>query len=177
MTGKDLARVLGLSCGMVSKLRKRGMPTDSVEAAMNWRRQNLEPTRTKSGRLDGNPGMLARQPLIAGDAGEELLRWVQSLAPLAERDFGRWGEDLRKAMRMLPARLRERVELKVCVWKALWGAETVWKWQVASEEEFGSDEELSEDERAEVLDLMWKLATGEARWLCSSRVVLGDGKS
>ncbi|WP_133091808.1 hypothetical protein [Thauera propionica] len=39
----ELCEALGLSKGQVSKLVARGMPTDSVESAEDWRRRNLEP--------------------------------------------------------------------------------------------------------------------------------------
>jgi phage terminase Nu1 subunit (DNA packaging protein) len=48
MLKKELAEALGISGAMVSKLSKRGMPTDSVERAMRWRRRHLEPGRIKS---------------------------------------------------------------------------------------------------------------------------------
>lgn len=38
---KELAAALGMSEGQVSKLKRRGMPTDSVEAARAWRSRNV----------------------------------------------------------------------------------------------------------------------------------------
>jgi len=41
---------------MASRLVKKGMPTHSIEAAEKWRAKNLDPTRTKKNRADGNQG-------------------------------------------------------------------------------------------------------------------------
>lgn len=50
MLKKDLADALGISAAMVSKLSKRGMPTDSVERARRWRKRHLEQGRVKGMR-------------------------------------------------------------------------------------------------------------------------------
>ena len=52
-----LARSLNLSRQMVYKLAKQGMPVDSLEAAIAWRRKTLHPFQTKSGRFGGNRGV------------------------------------------------------------------------------------------------------------------------
>lgn len=52
MTKKELAALLGISGAMVSRLAKRGMPTDDVDRAKRWRRRHLEPGRTKGTRYD-----------------------------------------------------------------------------------------------------------------------------
>lgn len=54
MTQKELAQLLGISTGMVSRLVKRGMPTDSLERAKRWRKRHLEPGRVKGSRFDPN---------------------------------------------------------------------------------------------------------------------------
>lgn len=48
MKQNELCEALGLSKGQVSKLVARGMPTDTAEAAEDWRRRNLEPMMTVS---------------------------------------------------------------------------------------------------------------------------------
>lgn len=55
MQQKELATLLDISPAMVSRLAKRGMPTDSLERAERWRRRHLEPGRVKGARLD-QPG-------------------------------------------------------------------------------------------------------------------------
>lgn len=57
MNKSELASGLGISKQMVHRLINRGMPTDSVEAAIKWREKNLEPTQTKNFRIDGNRGI------------------------------------------------------------------------------------------------------------------------
>ncbi len=52
MQKKELAELLGISASMVSRLAKRGMPTDTIERAKRWRNRHLEPSRVKSNRLD-----------------------------------------------------------------------------------------------------------------------------
>lgn len=52
----DLARSLGISRQMVYKLRDKGMPTDNMEVAIAWRKSNVDPFRSKSGRIGGNSG-------------------------------------------------------------------------------------------------------------------------
>ena len=56
MLKKDLADGLGISTTMVRKCARRGMPTDSVDAARLWRSRHLESIRTKDFRADGNIG-------------------------------------------------------------------------------------------------------------------------
>ena len=43
MDQKDLAAALGISPGLVSRLKRRGMPVHSVEAARAWRMRNVNP--------------------------------------------------------------------------------------------------------------------------------------
>lgn len=51
MNQKELAEALSISPAMVSKLAKRGMPTDSLERAQRWRGRHLEPGRVKANRI------------------------------------------------------------------------------------------------------------------------------
>lgn len=52
MQQKELASLLDISPAMVSRLAKRGMPTDTLERAEKWRRRHLEPGRVKGSRID-----------------------------------------------------------------------------------------------------------------------------
>ena len=52
MKQTELASALGLTPAAVSKLKKQGMPVDSVEAARLWRERTLDLSRTKTGRID-----------------------------------------------------------------------------------------------------------------------------
>lgn len=60
MLKKELARLLDISPAMVTKLEKRGMPTDTLERAQRWRKRHLEPGRIKGVRFD--PSRPATQP-------------------------------------------------------------------------------------------------------------------
>lgn len=51
MQKKELAQLLGISASMVSRLAKRGMPTDTLERAQRWRKRHLEPGMVKGSRM------------------------------------------------------------------------------------------------------------------------------
>lgn len=57
MKTSELAAGLGISVQMCNKLRKRRMPSDSLQNAIEWRNRNLDITQTKSWRIDGNQGV------------------------------------------------------------------------------------------------------------------------
>jgi len=57
MKTSDLAEGLGISVQMCNRLKKRGMPGDSLQSAIEWRKRNLDITQTKSWRIDGNQGV------------------------------------------------------------------------------------------------------------------------
>ena len=52
ITRKELAKALGISAPSVTKMAKRGMPTDTVERVRRWRDRHLDPGRTVDGRAD-----------------------------------------------------------------------------------------------------------------------------
>lgn len=52
MQQNELAKLLDISTAMVSRLAKRGMPTDTLEHAQRWRKRHLEPGRIKSARFN-----------------------------------------------------------------------------------------------------------------------------
>ena len=64
MESKELAQLLGISHQMVNRLKKRGMPTDSLDSAKSWRNRNLDITQTKSWRIDGNKGVKYKSPQV-----------------------------------------------------------------------------------------------------------------
>jgi len=61
MQQKELASLLDISPAMVSRLAKRGMPTDTLERAERWRKRHLEPGRVKGSRF-GTVKATARKP-------------------------------------------------------------------------------------------------------------------
>ncbi|SDX62221.1 hypothetical protein [Nitrosomonas oligotropha] len=42
MESKELAKLLGISHQMCNRLKKRGMPTNSLQNALEWRKRNLD---------------------------------------------------------------------------------------------------------------------------------------
>jgi hypothetical protein len=137
MNRQDLALQLGISASMVSRLAKRGMPTDSVDRADKWRRRHLEPGRIKGVRMDSiTPAK--RAPLDSGHVSNACARQVHApempvaLALQRVRDLGliayraivdgnyRAVEPiLRDAMRAVPPGARHLVQMPLEVWDAL----------------------------------------------------------
>ncbi len=68
MRTSDLANELGISVQMCNRLKKRGMPCDSLQSAIEWRKRNLDITQTKSWRIDGNQGV---KPVSAETPGDD----------------------------------------------------------------------------------------------------------
>jgi len=60
MNKTQLAHGLGISRRMVYKLMEKGMPTDSLQAAQEWRQKNINPFMAKNNRIDGNTGTKQR---------------------------------------------------------------------------------------------------------------------
>ncbi len=56
METKELAKQLGISHQLGNRYRRQGMPTDSLESAIAWRKANINPFRSKTGRINGNRG-------------------------------------------------------------------------------------------------------------------------
>ncbi|PTQ65147.1 hypothetical protein C8R26_1572 [Nitrosomonas oligotropha] len=57
MKTSELAEKLGISPQMCNRLKKRGMPCNSLQGAIEWRKRNLDATQTKNWRVDGNQGV------------------------------------------------------------------------------------------------------------------------
>jgi hypothetical protein len=62
MNQKELAALLDISPAMVSRLKKQGMPVDTLERAQRWRKRHLEPGRIKGSRFDPNRPKAAPTP-------------------------------------------------------------------------------------------------------------------
>lgn len=110
-TQAAIARELGISKAAVTKLKARGMPTHSADAARAWRAAHL-----CSGRVRPDPG----------PSPETLVARVHNLAALALQaaHAGRFdlvADELRTAMRAVPAERRSDVSLPVELWRALIG--------------------------------------------------------
>ena len=62
---------------MVYKLAKRGMPTSNLEAAAAWRKANIDPFRSKSGRIGGNSGTRYEPIAYGGDDETGMLEAIK----------------------------------------------------------------------------------------------------
>ncbi len=143
MLQKELAVLIGISAGMLSRLAKRGMPIDSYERAVRWRKRHLEPGRIKGVRMDsvevtGSAPAPSSAVICAVEARlDELnadpnfdwrkdgleLRICASLGLLAVLDFERHAPTLRILMRMIPRKDRLRLELPADVYQRLHGVD------------------------------------------------------
>ena len=79
MESKVLAKHLGISHQLCNRLKKRGMPTDSLEVAIEWRRMNLDTTNTKAWRIDGNTGLKRSNENNSNKSFEEFTHSVKSV--------------------------------------------------------------------------------------------------
>ena len=124
MKQKELAEALGITPGQVSRLVKRGMPTDDVERARRWRRRHLESPRTADERADYRAQRVERT-LSEHDMPAEFARLVM-LAESAASAVDAHGmlppqlEDaLRQELRAVPLASRADVALPLSVWEVL----------------------------------------------------------
>lgn len=126
MKKTELAPLLGISISMVSRLAKRGMPTDSLERAKRWRRRHLEPSRVKGVKFDprgadGVQGATApASSVLSRDADgvatvEAVGRRADALAQKGE--FAAIEEELRLLLRSLPGDAQPLLTARV--WIAL----------------------------------------------------------
>lgn len=165
MTGKELAKALGISPQMVSKLRKRGMPTDSLERALRWRRRNLEPGRVKGVRVDTLSPLRADDDDVERQRAELLqLELVSRLGVYVERDGGASLPSLQRAMRDLAPRLRPRVRLPLAAWDALLRAAGDNVVPALAGDPAG-DAAMADEELAAADDALYELACGLRRWV------------
>lgn len=90
MQRQELAKHLGISPSMVTKLAKRGMPVDTVERAKRWRNRHLEPGRVKGSRMGTEaPPPLANKPAPTDEMREvprpARVPTVEEITTLAEQ--------------------------------------------------------------------------------------------
>lgn len=118
-----LARLLQVDRAVVSRDKRRGMPTDSLEAARAWREKNL----SSAMRKDSNPARdWARSkpgtPAATRAALVELERLVPvAVAALASQRFDLVKAELQAAMRAVPPAARASVSIPTELWDALVG--------------------------------------------------------
>jgi hypothetical protein len=63
----QLGQALGISKQAVGKLAQAGMPTNTVEAAQQWRLANLDASRSKDARMGIGAGQGDRRPSAGAD--------------------------------------------------------------------------------------------------------------
>lgn len=148
MLKKELAEALGISAAMVSKLAKRGMPTDTVERAQRWRRRHLEPGRIKGVRYEPH-----RRPRV------DPVEHANALGAAALDDFDGHALALRAALRAVPWERTGEVSLPVEVWEDLYGPEALELLAETSDPVEDSLMTPEQDEHAE--RIWWGLATGQ----------------
>lgn len=157
MLKKELAEALGISAAMVSKLAKRGMPTDSVERAQRWRRRHLEPGRVKGVRYERT------RP-----AAPDPVQLAEALGLAALSDFKTHGSALRAALRAVPEDRADEVRLPDSVWAALYGPEFMQAMEAERQADPPAEGEAMTPEQAEIeARLQWDVVTGR-------RVVVPD---
>jgi len=130
-TQRALAKELGLSQPMVSKLHSRGMPVDDVAAALRWRDRNLDLTQSKAnrpasggtawrgGRAAGVPPNYGIGHWTGWYGVKDCLDLIHEMGRRAGPNFDAWAEPLRAAMRLLPPAYWDAVNLPDLVWSDL----------------------------------------------------------
>ena len=110
LSQNDLAKALGLAPSAVTKLKKQGMPVDSVQSAMEWRRRNV--------RFDMRA---KRPPALSADAAAQRVTALSLLALQALEcgEFQLVEAELRSALQSLP--VDADVSMPLEVWDALTG--------------------------------------------------------
>lgn len=133
MNRKELATLLGVTPGMVTRYAQRGMPTDSVERAQRWRKRHLEPSRRKENRFDPTAPAVRPPPPTPPQpdaAMQELHHWQRTAAQAVQAmaDVLVWLDphddvhaptvaSLRACLRTAPAGFQPRMAL--AAWLAL----------------------------------------------------------
>lgn len=128
MQQNELAKLLDISTAMVSRLAKRGMPTDTLERAQRWRKRHLEPGRVKGSRFDPKQATKVSTSKSAPAAATESLPDIADVeAAGIELDNAltagdqAWAEAMTEQVRDLLRRLPDDANpaLSVRVWDAL----------------------------------------------------------
>lgn len=131
MLQKELAKILGISPAMVSKLKKLGMPVDDPDRSRRWRKRNLEPGRIKGSRFDPNRGAQivaaphATPSTATADLQAELLPEVEAAGAAIDQalatENGEWAALMVAQVRDLLRKIFDDAQprLSLQVWLAL----------------------------------------------------------
>ena len=103
----DLANMLGIAKSAVSAQARRGMPTDSLEAAQAWRKAKIDPARKKGSRLD--KFYQPRQPAHQTDVRTRAVDLMAQAADALEAglDITPMVPGLRRALASVPPEWRD----------------------------------------------------------------------
>lgn len=122
LKGYELADALGISPSMVSRLAKRGMPTDDVVKAQRWRKRHLETSRMKAPPaglvVPPPPGL---QPGRRIDPYSALTALANRLAAQNPPDLAR----LQLVLRDVPPGRRRFLRIPPAVWAELVGPDVL----------------------------------------------------
>ena len=104
MSQSQIAKALGISQPAVAQLAKKGMPTDSVEAAQAWRSANIGVKRGKA--MPAASRQSASAPSEPAELSDELAV-TDRLRRLAVQDFENAGSILERAAASRTVRVSE----------------------------------------------------------------------
>lgn len=116
-TGREIAKALGVSPPRVSQLRRDGMPTESVEAALAWYRRRVDPLRSHGQRASLAARREVEQQTAAVQRALELASGGE--VALAAGTFDGIESELRAALRAVAPADRARLALPAAVWRVL----------------------------------------------------------
>lgn len=157
-----LARLLGLGRSSVAGMKKRGMPTDSLEAAQAWRDANLSLAHRKDAnsarRTNGRQtaGQLAAQAVSHAEALGLLLGDALASGQAPDPEMA---SRMRGAMQAVPASHRDLVRLPVEVLDMLCGRFGQAVEQAA--QQVGKPDQLTDDQAKSMGGFWFALAAGE----------------
>jgi hypothetical protein len=145
-----LAELLGINKATCSQQVRRGMPTDSVEAAQAWRRAHLDPARRKpapkppaapSQALSNAAALMQSAALVLAAGGS-----IETLVPA-----------LRSALAAVPGHERDAVGLDLAVMREL----VAHVLALADPGEVGQCTDMSPADAQEVGEFWYSVAAGE----------------
>ncbi|OQW86219.1 MAG: hypothetical protein BWK72_18365 [Rhodoferax ferrireducens] len=160
-----LAQLLGVSPALMTKHKRMGMPTDTLEAARAWRENNLHPLMTK------DSPMRAPLPSQTDDRLADARGWLDLASEMLQAGLA-LGSDLeaktRASLRAVPAQHRAVLLLPIDVMDVLCGPvlALVTPTDRTARCDDGSpafDDHLSDDDAAWLGSFWYGVAAGEIR--------------
>lgn len=157
-----LARLLGLGRSAVAGMKKRGMPTHSLEAAQAWRDANL----SLAHRKDANSARWANGRQTADQLAAQAVSHAEALGLLlgdalagGQAPDPEMASRMRGAMQAVPASHRDQVRLPVDVLDMLCGRFGQAVEQAA--QQIGKPDQLTDDQVKRMGGFWFAMAAGE----------------